>query len=238
MCLDYANSAFVAQVGQPLATLLGHTAGELGQPAGLADPYTAALQRVFATNQPQEHFYDLPTPQRPRHYHARLVPELRDGQLDTVLGIARDITAQHQAAQELQTAKELLQATLDSSLDLVQVFAAVRDEAGDIIDFTWRLNNRVAEESYGNVIGQRLLARNPGVVEIGIFDAFKQVVETGQPNQSERHYTNEQFDGWFYQSTVRLHDGVVTTTNISERKQHEQEVLRLKDELVRQAESK
>ncbi|WP_277014846.1 hypothetical protein [Flavobacterium lindanitolerans] len=36
---------------------------------------------------------------------------------------------------ELEKNRELLQATLDSSLDMVQVFEAVRDEKGKIIDF-------------------------------------------------------------------------------------------------------
>ena len=131
---------------------------------------------------------------------------------------------------------ELLRATLDSSLDMVQVFEAVRDEAGAIVDFRWVLNNHAAAQAHGQVIGQRLRVRNPGVVEAGIFDTFRRVVETGQPDQQEHHYVHEQFDGWFTQSTVKLGDGVATTTaDISARKQAEQQVLRLKDELARQA---
>ncbi|MGI4833501.1 MAG: PAS domain-containing protein [Janthinobacterium lividum] len=150
--------------------------------------------------------------------------------------VVEDKTAQHQAAQALRESHELLQATLDSSLDMVQVFEAVRDERGEIVDFTWRLNNRISEQSYGDVVGQRLLAQNPGVVETGIFDTFRRVIETGQPDQSERHYTSEQFDGWFYQSTVKLRDGVATTTtDISELKKSQQEMLRLKEEAARQA---
>jgi PAS domain S-box-containing protein len=124
---------------------------------------------------------------------------------------------------QLQANQQLLQATLDASQDLIQVFQAVRDQQGAIIDFSWRLNNRAAERHYGDVIGQRLLTANPGVVETGIFDTFKQVVETGVPDQSERHYVHEQFAGWFYQSVVRLGDGVATTTaDITPRKQAEE----------------
>jgi PAS domain S-box-containing protein len=172
--------------------------------------------------------------------HSRAVPLLdAQGELVEWLGTGSDITARKLAEQQLQASHELLQATIDSSLDMIQVFEAVRDEQGEIVDFTWLLNNRIAEASYGDVIGQRLLALNPGVVEIGIFDTFKHVVETGQPDQHEWRYVGEQFDGWFYQSTVKLHDGVATTTaNITARKQAEQEVLHLKDELTRRAEDK
>lgn len=130
--------------------------------------------------------------------------------------------------------RELLQATMDSSMDMIQVFEAVRDGQDHIVDFRWVLNNHAAERQHGDVIGKRLLRQNPGVVDEGIFDTFKRVVETGEPDRSERHYVHEQFNGWYLQSTVRLGDGVATTTtDITRRKQAEQEVLRLRDEAAR-----
>ncbi|KAA6440411.1 PAS domain-containing protein [Dyadobacter flavalbus] len=113
---------------------------------------------------------------------------------------------------ELASSRQLHQAILDSTLEMIQVFTAVRSEDGQIIDFVWRLNNHAAEQHYGDVIGTSLLSNNPGVIETGIFDTFRQVVETGIADKSERHYNNEQFEGWFYQSTVKLGDGVATTT--------------------------
>ncbi|WP_062218731.1 PAS domain-containing protein [Aureimonas sp. D3] len=136
-----------------------------------------------------------------------------------------------EATAELKAGRDLLQGTLDASTDMIQVFEAMRDEAGEIIDFRWVLNNHTSESRYGEVRGESLLTRNPGVVVEGIFDAFKRVTQTGRPEQAERHYVHEQFDGWFYQSVVKLGDGVATTTKeISDWKTAQAELLRLKEE--------
>ncbi|MEH3114351.1 PAS domain S-box protein [Pedobacter terrae] len=108
--------------------------------------------------------------------------------------------------------EDLFRNTIDSSIDMIQVFKAVRNEHGDIVDFVWILNNKASENIYGDVIGKSLLTLNPGVVREGIFDTFKAVVETGISDQSIRHYLHEQFDGWYLQSAVKQGDGVATTT--------------------------
>lgn len=145
----------------------------------------------------------------------------------------RDRTAQ------LAESKGLLQATMDASMDMIQVFEAVRNEEGDIVDFKYVLLNHEAEKWMPGALGKSLLQQQPGVVEEGIFDAFKKVVETGIPDQSERHYVHEQFNGWFLQSAVKLGDGVATTTtDITARKEAEIEVLRLKEEAAQTAEDK
>ncbi|MCC2962873.1 PAS domain-containing protein [Massilia sp. IC2-278] len=134
---------------------------------------------------------------------------------------------------ELKQSHDLLQATMDASTDMIQVFEAVRGETGEIVDFMWALNNYTSETRFGKVEGESLLERNPGVVETGIFDAFRQVAETGEPISAERHYVHEQFDGWFLQTVVKLGDGVATTTkDISAWKAAQEEVQRLRDEMA------
>ena len=127
---------------------------------------------------------------------------------------------------------QLLKTTIDSSLDMIQVFEAVRNEEGTIIDFIWVLNNEASVRIYGDVIGKSLLTLQPGVVEEGIFDAFKQVAESGKPQQYEKHYVHEQFDGWYYQSVVKMGDGVATTTaDITARKKVESDLHLAKNSL-------
>ncbi|MEH3087142.1 MAG: PAS domain-containing protein [Xylophilus ampelinus] len=134
---------------------------------------------------------------------------------------------------ELAASHDLLQATMDSSHDMIQVFEAVRDASGAIVDFRWIINNRKSEEVYGDVLGRNLLENNPGVVAAGIFDAFKRVVESGEPHQGQYRYAHEQFDSWFFQSAVRLGDGVATTTtDIGPWKAAQAEVQRLQQDVV------
>ncbi|WP_129715230.1 PAS domain-containing protein [Pedobacter sp. SYP-B3415] len=123
---------------------------------------------------------------------------------------------------ELRLTKDFLQGTLNSNPQMIQVFKALRNEQNEIIDFVWVLNNAASSQSYGNVIGRRLLEVTPGVVKEGIFDKFVEVVESGRPLQYEVQYRHEWFNGWFHQSVVKLDDGVATnTTNITERKNAE-----------------
>jgi PAS domain S-box-containing protein len=153
-----------------------------------------------------------------------------DGSVVRVTGIVQDITEQKNAEEEIKKKGELLQATMDSSPEMIQVFKAVRNEQGEIIDFMWVLNNHAAEKQLGDVIGKLLVENNPGVMEEGIFDTFKKVVETGIPDQHERYYVHEQFDGWYIQTAVKMDDGVVTTTvDITLRKKAEEEVQQSKN---------
>ncbi|MCO5936518.1 PAS domain-containing protein [Mucilaginibacter sp. RB4R14] len=126
---------------------------------------------------------------------------------------------------ELKQVKDLLQKTVDSSHDMIQVFNAVRDEHGKIIDFIWILNNATSEKINGSTTGESLLEHNPGVILTGIFDHFVQVTETGIPQQYEINYTYENFNAWYQQSVVKLNDGVATTSSeISGRKKTEIEL--------------
>ena len=120
---------------------------------------------------------------------------------------------------------ELLKTTLDSSFDFIQVFKAVRDRHGKIIDFIWLLNNRNLVERQGDRVGKSLIQLNPGVIEAGLFDNFIQVTETGISQTSEFYYDHEGFNDWFHQTIIKLNDGFILTGEIiTERKKIEQEV--------------
>ena|GEM_PF-3475076 len=186
----------------------------------MAQPYAAQLQRVFATGQPQEHFGAFPTPAGEQHYHTRLVPELRDGQVHTALSIARNVTALKRAETELHRRRDLFKAVFNSSPLALQVLRSVRDADGRIVDFTVVLANATEHRMAGrDVTGRRRLGQWPHAKAAGLFDQLVAVVETGQPLDVEQPYVGDGFDSWFRWTAVRLDDGaVVNTEDVTPRK--------------------
>ncbi|MDJ1480940.1 PAS domain S-box protein [Cytophagaceae bacterium YF14B1] len=195
----------------------------------------ASFRQVLATKRSHQlprQQYDVPLPGKEagfvKKYWLPLNTPVLDefGDIHYIIHRVEDVTEQTlqevHSKEALQQSEDLFHAVLDSSLDMIQVFESVRNGQGEIVDFVWKINNKTSQHIYGGVIGKRLLELNPGVIEMGIFDTFKQVVDTGIADQSKRHYVYEQFDGWFYQSTVKFGDGVATTTtNITKLKQSE-----------------
>lgn len=161
-------------------------------------------------------------------------------QNDGVAITIKDITQNIKTEEQTRKNKESLEAILDGSVNFIQAFKAIRDEAGQIIDFTWIFTNHIWVKHYGDVIGKSLLQQNPAVVETGLFDQFIRVTETGETLFQERHYSHEQFqDQWFYQTLVKLEDGfVMTTEDITDRKKTEIEIHRLKDQILQHSEDK
>ena len=116
------------------------------------------------------------------------------------------------------------------SLDAFTILQAVRDGAGTIIDFHWTYVNpaaaRLLKHEREELERQQLLAVLPGNKQSSeLFERYVKVVETGQPHDIEIAYEGEGIQGWFRNMAVKLGDGVaVSFADISERKQHEQQL--------------
>jgi len=144
-----------------------------------------------------------------------------------VLACFEDITEEQLKDEALQTSKDLLSSVLSSSLDGIIVFSAIRDDARQIVDFECLLVNPQAEKminrSSEDLVGSRMLMELPGHDDSGLFDAYAEVVETGEPLETELHYSSNDFDRWLQIVAVRIEDGVaVTFRDISERKRSAQ----------------
>ena len=149
------------------------------------------------------------------------------GQVIRLIGAHTDITEITKAAGALQQSKLLLSGVLNSSLDGVAAFQALRDNQGNIIDFKWLLLNPAAEKMLGRtqseLVGKQLLAEMPENREIGLFERYVRVVETGEPLDTEHYYESEKRPTWLQIAAVKLDDGLaVTFRNITERKQMEE----------------
>ncbi len=73
----------------------------------------------------------------------------------------------------------------ESMLDPYIVLSAVRTDTGDIVDFRFDAANEAAcafhLKSRSELIGTRLLALHPAVATSGLLEAYREVVESGQP---------------------------------------------------------
>jgi PAS domain S-box-containing protein len=161
------------------------------------------------------------------------------GRAIKLIGLMQDATDRIKDELEARQQQDLLQATLNSSPALIQVFEAIRNEAGEIVDFTWLLLNNKAEELMGNIVGKHLTGNNPGVIESGSFSRLLAVMETGEPAHFELLYEHEGVNRWYQYYIEKLENGaVITALDITERINAEREVLRLKDEIAQVATDK
>jgi len=128
---------------------------------------------------------------------------------------------------QLQQSQSLLASILNSSLDGMVAYSAVRNSEGNIVDFQWLLINPAAEKFYGlllnEIVGKNLLAELSQVRNNGLFDLYVSVVETGETVDQEFSYEQERDTiVWLHIVAVKLNDGLaVTFRNITDRKRAE-----------------
>ncbi len=154
------------------------------------------------------------------------------------IGLMTDITPLVTAQKALRESEMQLSGILNSSLDGIMAFQAVRDHQNQIIDFEWTLSNPTACEivqfTQEELIGERMLALLPGHREEGLFDLYVQVVESGEPARRQFHYAHDGLNRWIENIAVKLGDGfAVTFRDITEIKQAEQKFQRVNQQLER-----
>ncbi len=89
----YMNPAVETAMGRPVEAFIGKTHYELGVSEEVAQRWHQSLRQVFETGQESIIEYQVQTPEGPRIFQARRVPEFApDGSVQSVLSVSRDIT--------------------------------------------------------------------------------------------------------------------------------------------------
>ena len=151
------------------------------------------------------------------------------------------IAERKKAERELNQSRALLTGVLNSSLDGVAAFEAIRDRRGQIVDFRWLIANPVAAMTVGittqTLEGRRLFVEeSPGHLFDGLFELFVQVVESCTVLEKEYYYDSAALKAWFHIVAVKLGDGfAMTFRDISDRKQIEITLKRANSRLTYQA---
>lgn len=103
----YINSTVERHLGIAATAFLGRKMDEFGADPELVQSWRDTIETVFTTGQEQEIEYEAPSATGCRYYSSRIVPEFaKDGSVQSILAIARDISDRRQAETELQQAKE------------------------------------------------------------------------------------------------------------------------------------
>src|SRR3954465_2595648 len=145
---------------------------------------------------------------------------------------AQDLVAQTKAADD----REQLGVLLDAIDEAFFRMGAIRDAAGGIVDFDYQYCNRTAltllDRRRQDVIGRRLLDLFPSHRTNGLFDAYVQVVERGEPLRYEFAFDEGGVAGEFEVVVSRAGDGyVLAGHDIGDRKRLEREVTALTQQL-------
>jgi diguanylate cyclase (GGDEF)-like protein/PAS domain S-box-containing protein len=168
--------------------------------------------------------------------HGRAIKDA-DGQVIGGIDSLRDIQTEHDALEALAQREQELRGVVDTLLDPWVLLAAVRDDAGRIVDFEYVDANDAACEFNGTprdeLIGMRLLTLLPEHGPSGIFDRYARAVETGiQVVDDDEPFTSP-LDGRvhrFDNRGVRVGDGLsLTWRDVTERYEARRQLALLAD---------
>lgn len=131
----------------------------------------------------------------------------------------------------------LLRNILDTSRDGIMAFTAVRDEAGEIVDFSFLLINEAAgkmtHQPHSQLIGKSMLECFPGYKDF-LYPAYTKVVESGQDFRTEIEYDLGAEVVWYKILAIKFNDGfLVTFSDVSAEKESDLKLRNYTQELQR-----
>lgn len=131
----YVNPAIEKLAGIEAAAYLGKTKAELGLPANIVQAWEDAARAAFATRAEQRLAFDHVLDGQTRNFSGRVIPDIDDsGQLESVVGIAYDVTARARAEKERD---ELLMRERTARIQ-AETAARARDEFLSIVSHELR----------------------------------------------------------------------------------------------------
>ncbi|GAB3808080.1 hypothetical protein GCM10028819_46290 [Spirosoma humi] len=193
-----------------------------------------------------------------RLYHAqgRAVRNGLNRASPLVRGIAKDITAQRQYAQDLErqvqgrtqaleranllgrNQADQLRFVTDSSLTAIALYTIIRHETtGEVVDLRYELINQMAQRMTGrqaaDLLGHTMLEVFPGMRENSIWERYIELAQTGAPLRYYNHYTQDGYDIWYQVQGVRQGELLVLSfLDITELKQTQLKLEALNKDLL------
>jgi PAS domain S-box-containing protein len=144
-----------------------------------------------------------------------------------------DISRRRQAEEGARESARRFRRALDTMLDAVALYTAIRGPEGDIVDFLIHHANPAIEEVTGqqaqDLIGRQLLALFPALRGSPLFASYVGVVTTGNPlsvdSMDYRPYDDGHLNSGAYRvQACRMGDGLVVTWRLVGRRSTDQPV--------------
>lgn len=157
---------------------IGKTHRELGFSEEQCEEWEERIHKVFITGEPLESEFELENGGTNHVFNWRIVPELDDdGEVKSVLSLARDITKQKQVEQDY----EILFRKMLNGFALHEIIC---DDSGSPIDYRFLAVNPAFEKMTGlvsdNIIGNTVLEVLPDTEPFWI-ETYGRVALTGEP---------------------------------------------------------
>lgn len=162
-----------------------------------------------------------------------------DGRHVGSVGIFSELTARRAAVERLRMSEERFRTSVESLLDCFAIFSTIRGAGGRVVDFRVEyVNDAVCKANATTreaLVGQTLLGLRPMHRSSGLFNAYREVVETGVPLSREMEFFEVVRDGvrvgrWINVRANRLGDGFVAAwEDVTERKRLETSFRELAD---------
>ncbi len=199
--------------------------------------HTAAIQHSLATLDPFIHEWRIVDESGViKWVKSTAQPQPQPNGTVAWYGVTLNVTRRKQTEDKLSR-------ILDSSLDGIIQFRALRDPQDRIIDFVYEICNpaacRLLKSTEADLVGARLLERFPGIQSLTLVERWIEVVKTGQSFRQDLYYDDDELRAWFEISAVKLGDGIVITfRDISQLKQAQNRLTQLNQDLNKRVEER
>lgn len=159
-----------------------------------------------------------------------------NGEVSHIINVIQNITVLKQAETEILESKQKLEAAFDVAITFLSVLKALRNKEGRIRAFSYEWGNEAANKIAGSHAKRlSLLSAFPVSDRKALFATFVNTVETGEAAEFEDKYYIDEHDLWFRWKIVKYDDGVlVSIEDITEKRNAEQEMMKLKLEKQRE----
>ncbi|TAN82331.1 MAG: PAS domain S-box protein [Gallionella sp.] len=143
----------------------------------------------------------------------------------SAIGIIHDITERKRAERAFGESIERYRQLFDSMSSGVAVYTARNGGEDFILKEMNRAGERICQTSREQAVGRGVLELFPGVIEMGLFEVFRQVWSTGKPqHQPDSFYRDNRLSIWVVNYVYKLPSGEIVAIydDVTKRKQVEE----------------